>query len=119
MQSSVAPIDNGRTLSLQGRLLTTAFFYISLFQMVHGCDGLVFFLPVSNVLGSSTLRSSEVPAICDGSFARQYIYLVISLHSSMSRTVETLESLKMDATHRHSSVNLFLCILFVVRSLNL
>ena len=64
------------------------------------------FVPVGSVSSSSTLTSSETQATCDGCFARQSVWSLISFDSGMSRTVHPQDSSKVDVelTLTHASL---------------
>ena len=101
--SSVRLIDDGPLSSFQGRSSSASSFKTFLLQAISGVISLVLCPQVVSQT-SQHFRSSEKQATCEGCFARQSIFSVVSLHSGMSRAIHTQAFSKVDVDHRRIPV---------------
>ena len=101
--SSVRLIDDGPLSSFQGRSSSASSFKAFLLQAISGVISLVL-CPQVVSQASQHFRSSEKQATCEGCFARQSIFSVVSLPSGMSRAVHPQEFSKVDVDHRRIPV---------------
>ena len=101
--SNVRLTDEVPLSSFQRRSSSTSSLHASLLQAIDGVMSLAL-CPQLLPQASQHFRSSEKQATCEGCFACQSIYSVISLHSDMSRAVHILEFSKVDVDHRHIPV---------------
>ena len=72
-------------------------------QVIDGVMSLALCLQVVSQ-APQQFRSTEKQTTCEGCFVGQCICSVVSLHSSMSRTVHPQEFSKVDVDHRHIPV---------------
>ena len=98
--SKVRLNDDGPLSSFQGRSSSASSFHASLLQPIDGVMSLAL-RPQVVFQASQHFRSSEKQALCEGCFARQSIYSVIYLHSSVSRAVHPQAFSKVDVDYWH------------------
>ena len=96
--SKVRLTDDGPLSSFQGRSSSASSFHATLLQPIDGVMSLAL-CPQVVFQASQHFRSSEKQAPCEGCFARQSIYSVIYLHSSMSRAVHPQAFSKVDVDY--------------------
>ena len=101
--SNVHLIDDGPLSSFLGRSSRVSSFSASLLQVISGVMSLAL-CPQVVSQASQHFRSSEKQATYEGCFARQSIYLVISIHPGMSKAVHPQEFSKVDVDHQHIPV---------------
>ena len=89
----------GGVSSIQGRSTTAALLYACLFQAIDGVMSLILYQQVVSQFPQH-LGSSETQTTWHGCFVGQSVCSVISLDSSMSRTVDPQESLSASLSAR-------------------